>query len=179
VVTVSRLQKTLIYTYKDCTCRYEYESSSTWCADFLTISLSTVNVLCYITLMITYFLILIAAKRAAAQHGRSLRWEGIATVLLTVLVLLVSCLPLVLILTMSLSVQANYSSTLWRTLGKLNYLNIMSNLFVYSVTVPSFREFLKLKMCAILSVLRQTNRKITPQGQIPNPVQKPPPRQTS
>jgi hypothetical protein len=46
---------------------------------------------------------------------------------------------------------------------RLTFLNIMANFFIYSLTVPSFREFLKLKMSAILSTLRQTYRHTAPQ----------------
>jgi hypothetical protein len=85
------------------------------------------------------------------------RWKGINIVVLTVVVYLASYLPYTLILVSSIF-GVKYSSTLWRAVIRLAYLNIMANFFIYSLTVPSFREFLKLKMSAILSRLRQTNR---------------------
>jgi hypothetical protein len=88
------------------------------------------------------------------------RWEGISTIVLTVVVLLVSFLPDTVIV-VSTYFGVKYRTAALRT-DRLTYLNIMGNFFIYSLTVPSFREFLKLKMSAILSSLRQTNRRIAP-----------------
>ena len=46
-----------------------------------------------------------------------------------------------------------YSSRVWRAVALVQYLNIMANFFVYSITVQSFREFFKLKTSQLLSLL--------------------------
>jgi hypothetical protein len=43
-----------------------------------------------------------------------------------------------------------YSNTSWRVVNSLSFLNIMSNFFVYCLTLQSFRQFLKLKSSELL-----------------------------
>jgi hypothetical protein len=128
-------------------------------------------------MIVTSILILVTARRAASRQRESVRWKGITTVVLTAVVLLVSFLPYNVVWVLSLF-AVKYSSTLWRTVFKLNYFNIMANFFIYSLTVPSFREFLKLKMFAILSTLRQTNQQRVPQRRT-DPRQAAAPRQNT
>ena len=157
-------RETLHFSYREYNCNYDHYSSSapTWYLVYYVISVLLVSILPYTTLIVTSILILVTARRAAFLQKRSVKWKGVTTVVLTVVVLLVSFLPYVVVL-MSHIFGVKYSGTLWRASIRITYLNIMANFFIYSLTVPSFREFLKLKMSAILSTLRQTNRQIVPQ----------------
>jgi hypothetical protein len=105
-----------------------------------------------ITLIVTSILLLIVARRAALRHRISLKWEGTATVLLTVAVFMVSYLPYVVAF-VTTDMGVKYSTTSYRALYSLQNLNIMANFFVYAVTVRSFRQFLKLKISELKVLL--------------------------
>jgi hypothetical protein len=148
------LRKTLYFSYVDYDCDYNYSLSSipTWYTIFVGFTLSTFSTIGYITLLVTSILLLIVARRTASRQGGSLRWEGITTVLLTVVVLLISYLPA------SAKAVASFfkigiSNTLEREVNTLSFLNIMANFFVYSLTVKSFRQFLKLKISELRVLL--------------------------
>ena len=121
--------------------------------------LSAVYVVPYIAIIVTSVLLLTVARKSAARHGSTLRWEGVITVLLTVGVLLVSQLPYLLlfvVLVFKLLVPANLTAV--RAVIHLTSLNIMSNFFVYSLTVRSFRNFLKMKISLLISFLRPSGQ---------------------
>jgi hypothetical protein len=176
---LSYLRKTLYFSYMEYECAYDYSSSSipTWYLKYFVIAFIVTYAITYILLLVTSIFLLILATTAASQHGHSLRWEGIATVLLTVLVLLVSNVPYGAIFVASL-VGVEYDSALWLQLQKLSFLNVMANFFVYSLTVPSFRRFLNLKMSEILSAVRQSCQQRAPQGQRQNQTQQLPTQNT-
>jgi hypothetical protein len=115
------------------------------------ITVILIVILGYTTPIVTSILILITARRAASRQRESVKWQGITIVVLTVVVLLVSYLPHNVFIVSS-HFGLKHSSTVKRILYRLTYLNIMANFFIYSLTVPSFREFLKLKMSAIQRV---------------------------
>ena len=164
VLMMTDIRETLHFSYREYNCNYDHYSASapTWYLVYGFITFLLGGILSYTTMLVTSTLILVTARRSALRQRESVRWKGITTVVLTVVVLLVSFLPTNVVLVSS-KIGVKYSSTLWRTISKLSYLNIMANFFIYSLTVPSFREFLKLKMSAILSTLRQTNRQRVPQ----------------
>jgi hypothetical protein len=164
VVNMSYILETLYFSYKEYICTYDFYSPSIpkWFPMYGVIISLIGSILMYTTLIVTSILILVTARRAASRQRESVKWEGITTVVLTVVVLLVSYLPYTVSLVSSVF-GVKYSSNLWRTFSRLTYLNIMANFFIYSLTVPSFREFLKLKMFAILSTHRQINRQIVPE----------------
>jgi hypothetical protein len=62
-----------------------------------------------------------------------------------------------------------YNSTVWRAINKLSFLNIMANFFVYSITIRSFRLFLKLKMSDLLTLLRRCFQQRAPLEERPSP----------
>ena len=114
--------------------------------------MAVLSVLSFTILIVTSVLLLIVASRAASRHGETLRWEGVITILLTAGVLLISYLPKsVIIVTMQLGVE--YSNTTSRVSHHLTSLNIMANFFVYSLTVQSFRNFLKTMLSEFLSLI--------------------------
>ncbi|XP_063692532.1 type-1 angiotensin II receptor-like [Bolinopsis microptera] len=96
-------------------------------------------------LVTTSILMLYKAKQSAVRHGRPVRWHGILTVTITTVIFLVSHLPdMVLILVHGSSVQP--SSSVKRAVTFCLNINIVANVFVYYLTVRSFREFLSTKL---------------------------------
>ena len=182
------IRDTIYFSYEEYTCDYDHLSPSlpAWFTWYFPISVAVLSVLSFTILIVTSVLLLIVASRAASRHGETLRWEGVITILLTAGVLLISYLPKsVIIVTLQLGVE--YSNTTSRVSYHLTSLNIMANFFVYSLTVQSFRNFLKVKLSEFLSLIRlstqrrpqphhrrQTNqRPQTLQKRRPNPRQRP------
>ena len=171
------------------TCMYDIFSRSvpTWYIWYSLISLAVLSILSFPTLLVTSVLLLIVASRAASRHGETLRWEGVITVLLTVGVFFISYLPFsVWIVTASQGIK--YSNTSIRVMYHLTNLNVMANFFVYSLTVRSFRHFLKVKIFELLSLMmlsmqggrqlhQRHQRPVAHQLQRPYPRQRPNPRQ--
>ena len=156
-VNMIYLRETLYFSYWDYNCNYD-DSSTTgsvpaWYQWYCVICYFSVNIVSYTTLVVTSILLLVIAKKTAGRHGEGLRWEGVSVVLVTVGVFLVSYLPWVVVTgTWILGVQYHHKT--WRAMYHLQYLNIMANFFVYALTVRSFREFLKLRMAKLLSMMR-------------------------
>ena len=114
----------------------------------------------------TSILLLIIAKRSAAQHGNTLRWHGVSTVLLTSAVLLLSHIGWWI----QLAYPTRYfvkNVSISRVFILLQFLNIMANFFIYSLTVQSFRVFLKLKITRFISLLRPRQGTNTRQAAVP------------
>ena len=149
------IRNTIHFSYRDYSCNYDYTSSSvpTWHVLSGLAFFYLFSFIGYTTLIITSTSLLMVAKRAASRHREPMRWEGVATVLLTVAVFLVSYLPWGVVFTTSI-LGMQYSSTVIRAVFNLMKLNILANFFIYSLTVPSFRKFLKSKISHLLSSRR-------------------------
>ena len=149
-------RNTIHFNYEDYLCDYDMSSSSVplWYKWYSAVIPGFVATLTYIILVVTSVLLLVVAKKAASRHGGSLRGEGLITVLLTVAVMLISYVP-VTIATAIWMLDVNHdTTTVWRVAHCLQYLNVMSNFFVYALTVRSFRFFLKQKSNQFISLLR-------------------------
>ena len=125
----------------------------------------------------TLVTLLIVAKKAANDHRERLKWEGVTTVLFTVGVFYVSYLPFVAFNLVLDILDYNADPRIDRALLSLQYLNILANIFVYSLTIQSFRNFLKVKICQLFTLLMPSTqlRQRQPQGQIPLPILAPRP----
>ena len=154
VVRLFYIGDTLHFSYINYSCVYDClpPSVPTWLTWYLPISVAAFGILCYTTLIVTSVLLLIVASRAASRHGETLRWEGVTTVLLTFGVFFLSYLPFSVWLVTYLR-GVKYSSTSIRVMAYLTNLNVMANFLVYSLTVRSFRHFLKMKITELLSLM--------------------------
>ena len=103
-----------------------------------------------LVIIVSTVLILVKAKSVA------LRWQGVLTVVLTVAVYLVSYMP-----TAVYSIAETYVPEaeppgffhvqFYRAADFLLYLNVMSNFYIYCLTVRSFRDFLKQRVMFIIA----------------------------
>ena len=145
---------TIAFSYIAYMCEYSYFNSRLpeWYTYYALITFIGVPAISVLTIIATSILLLVIAKGVAAQHGDSLRWKGISTVLLTVGVLLISQIGWWV---MSSTIRGGGSQ---RILINLQFLNIMANFFIYSLTVPSFRLSLKLKISQIISAVIPTDK---------------------
>ena len=92
----------------------------------------------------------------------SLRWQGIATVVLTASVYVVAFLPGSIYYIAKPFVEKDpdepgmFHIQYYRFANGIHRINILSNFFIYSLTVTSFRRFLVTKFYRIVSVCRKS-----------------------
>ena len=117
------------------------------------IGLSVMNFIFPIPTIAASVALLLIAKKSASRIGRSLKWDGVITIVVTVLVYAFSNWPYAIEriqIYLRNSPLLNNIHLLRFTVHLLT-LNIMSNFFIYCLTIRSFREFLRLKISEILS----------------------------
>ena len=115
----------------------------------LTVDLPTLGVM--IAICLTLAQLFRAREQSRISRGR-VRWQGIATVLATASVYCVSIIPHRVSYYVAISLERRYwsESNVNRTLELLTKLNIVSNFYIYCLTVPSFRGFIRSKIFEIL-----------------------------
>ncbi|KAL5251797.1 hypothetical protein ACHWQZ_G014816 [Mnemiopsis leidyi] len=129
-------------TYK---CTYGF-SSDIW--RFLRPLIAFVFILAPTCLVITTSVYILVKAKAVAKRGReSLKWQGIMTTVLTATVFCVSILPYFVyrVRESVISGDKNNSSVSFAHFNRVTIsffcLNTISNFYIYSLTVPSFRSF--------------------------------------
>ena len=128
-------------TYK---CNYAF-SSKVW--RYLRPILAVVFILTPILLVIVTSLYLIVIARQVAHRGRnSLKLQGIITIALTATVFCLSFLPYFLVLMGKSIFDEEFTSLevydhIYRAAISFNSINIISNFYIYSLAVHSFRIF--------------------------------------
>ena len=104
---------------------------------------------------------LAAARKSAKRVRGSVPWQGALTVALTAIISCLSNIPNItaeividpLVKNNELLVQFRVQST---RIGKyFLFINIMSNFYIYTLTIKSFRRFLRAKITSILSKFSQ------------------------
>ena len=85
---------------------------------------------------------LIESRKAAERSGGRMRWQGMVTVTVTAICYCISVLPFTISLFITFRSNCNFTRTAWY----LTAINIMSNFYIYSLTIPSFRRFIWLKV---------------------------------
>ena len=100
------------------------------------------------------------ARKVSRRSCGSLRWQGVVTVVMTGSVYCVSSVPYAVCTMMEHFVNNSSPSyiDLERSSEYLTLLNVMSNFYIYSLTIPSFRRFLRSKLLFASSKLRHSNR---------------------
>ena len=97
----------------------------------------------------TTIYLLVIAKEIANRNRDSLKWQGIVTTVLTGAVYCISVLPHAIYnaLDSNMTVENKDSSFFHTTFYKIArvfvYFNTISNFYIYSLTVSSFRQFLR------------------------------------
>ena len=121
---------------------------------YILISTSVMNFFLPVAMTALSVALLIIAKKSASRFRDSLKWEGVATIDVTVVAYVFTNMPYNLeSFHFSLKSLSLYQSPqMFRFAVHLLTLNIMSNFFIYCLTIRSFREFLKLKISKILSL---------------------------
>ena len=154
VLMVSIDWKDVHFSYTFYFCNYGF-SSETWKGMGPPLVGAFIAVLPTLFVIITSVYLLIIARRVAAKGRNSLKWQGIITTLLTAVVYCFSLLPMFVsdLLVVSLGAEVKSKGDLITTSYRLAltflYLNTISNFYIYSLTVDSFRNFV-LSKCRLL-----------------------------
>ena len=143
---------TIYFDFITYNCYYDVEDVAskaevTW----YTLIATSLVVILNAVLIGTSIALLVVAKNAADRFRNSLRWEGVTTVLATVAVYLLTTLPP---LAEAIAVLAKYkfSMSASHAAYQLMRVAVMTNFFIYCLTVSSFREFLKSSILPLLMV---------------------------
>lgn len=137
----------LYFSYRTYQCIYNYFSETTpsWFRLYLAVYFLTGTLGLMLLILVTSCLLLGAAQRAAARQGEQVRWQGVRTVLLSVVVFYITLLPWNVVRATFLIRVAHSAAMIRRTMFLTN-ANINANFFVYACTVKSFRAFLTQKL---------------------------------
>ena len=100
--------------------------------------------------IVTTVCLLVIAKKFASRGGKNLKWQGIISTVLVAVVYCVSIFPYILFTFIGYS-QAHFAmdphgffqTHFQRITKSFVSINIISNFYIYSMTVISFREFLR------------------------------------
>ena len=91
------------------------------------------------------------AMKASRRSGGNVRWHGVAAVSITASVFLIASVPSLIVYITIKSIASGLTIglaeiQLMRTSHFFYMLNIMSNIYIYYFTIPSFRQFVKSKI---------------------------------
>ena len=143
------------FDYRSYTCTYEF-NSHLWKflqpADFVIFYMIPA-----ITVLVTAVMILAVARRVAKEGRRGVKWQGAMTVVLTATVYSISILPTSVYHIAEPFVEKEASEfgpfkiTYYRVAASFLTINVISNLYIYCLTVTSFRDFLRTRTQRITS----------------------------
>ena len=100
--------------------------------------------------MVSSVVLMVTARRIADRTPGGLKWQGVLTVLLTVAVHTAATLPMEIFLFVPPFVG---HIPLGRAAWQIAALDLVGNFYIYSLTLSSFREFLKSRMKVISAPL--------------------------
>ena len=99
--------------------------------------------------IITTIYLLVIAKKVADRNRDNLKWQGIVITVLTGAVYCISVMPHAIYNAFASNITVNndvFNTKFFRISRAFLYLNTMSNFYIYSMTISSFRNFLWSKI---------------------------------
>ena len=155
-ITLLLVDKDDIYfDYRIYTCVYAYSSDEKKWKLLKPLVLGLLSIIPTIIVVVISILLvryLLEARKVSGRCQGSVRWRGIATVLLTASVFIISSAPLT-VYNLIESYMGKTSVHFYRVAYSFMYFAVSANFFIYCFTVPSFRIFLKARIHAIKSIL--------------------------
>ena len=100
-------------------------------------------------MIVTTVLILLhlnKARKIARRSGGKTRLRGVATVVATVIIYCISTVPLTTVAIYEYFDKTTDLRYVWFIISCFSCLNIMSNIYVYYCTIPSLRDFVRVKI---------------------------------
>ena len=143
------------FDYKEYACNYMF-SSDVW-KYLRPIAGIFTSMLPSIIVVSTTAWLIIEARKVAKRGRDSLRWQGLITVILTAVVYCLSVLPITLYHIMADFVKDDpkgwFHVYFYRFSLAVICTNVMSNFYIYSLTVSSFRKFLFSRVAMLRGVI--------------------------
>ena len=144
------------------TCNYAFESDTwQWLAPLMT-TLFLVFPICVVSVMTVYLLII--ARKIASRGRKSLKWQGIMTTVATAAVYCISVLPLAVYRTGKPFLDGTDKNTnsffithFYRIAYSCVSFNTISNFYIYSLTVLSFRDFVRSRIKLSYDIILNAN----------------------
>ena len=137
----------ITFSYKGYKCDYHFSAEIwKWLRPVLTIFTS---LLPNIVAVIATFLLLVEARKVAKRGKGTLRWQGMTTVILTAVFYCLSIVPFSVYLIGGPFVTQEptgwFHLQFYRSAWSILILSVVSNFYIYLLTVTSFREFILQK----------------------------------
>ena len=91
---------------------------------------------------------LVRARMVGVRSGRGRRWQGMVTVVMTGIVFCISIIPdtISFVVVTATGVSSDRFNEVLRVSEFLTALNVMSNFYIYSLAIPSFRTFIETNL---------------------------------
>ena len=164
VTSLLLCNEALIFDFTSYEFDADYSRLESNAGKFIDVLISTVNFISILVVMVTTVFTLqylSEARKVARRSTGSLRWQGVVTVMMTGSVYCVSSLPYAIYTMMEHFVKDPSSPSFVkfeRSSEWLTLLNVMSNFYIYSLTIPSFRRFLRTKVLFFKDKLVPSNK---------------------
>ena len=109
---------------------------------------------------------LAAARKSAIRVRGNVPWQGALTVALTAIVYCISILPITVCHIVKTFVKEDTSSGVYINFYRISYffmmINIMTNFYIYTLTIRSFRRFFLSKVRRVCPVCWKSSTSISP-----------------
>ena len=102
--------------------------------------------------IVSSVMLLVLAKKIADRGTGGLQWQGVRTVLLTVVVYFIATVPFAVSL---LDLPRNQPYHIVRFAVFIAYLNTISNFYIYTISLTSFRDFLRTRVKIVVTSIRR------------------------
>ena len=132
--------KMIYFSYMSYNCDHFLDFQKDPFFRIVSIILGMVGLVATVLMWVSSVMLLVIAQKVSRRMQGVIRWQGINTVVLTVVMFTISTVPVALsfILTKKYLPRSFNRFTVF-----IVYLNIISNFYIYTVFIGSFREFLK------------------------------------
>jgi hypothetical protein len=153
------------FDYRVYNCRFKFSSDASWSKILAAIGFlyQLVAEVAIVVITILTLMSLTEAMKSARRVRGSVPWQGTLAVALTAAVYLISHLPMTVYI-MSLKFN-NHDSKSLVSFIRISYfllaLNVMSNFYIYTLTIKSFRRYLLSKVLSVIPVHPNNSRNIT------------------
>ena len=146
----------VLFDYRTYLCIYGFSSEIWgWLKPLLLFFMSSLPNL---VVLITTVMLLFEARKVAQRGRENLRWQGIMVVVLTALMHCLSVIPYTIYLIAAPHVQETppgiFHVHYFRVAACCLLFNVISNFYIYSLTLTSFRMFLKERSTVVSKYLR-------------------------
>ncbi|XP_063685682.1 QRFP-like peptide receptor [Bolinopsis microptera] len=129
-------------------CRYHF-SAEIWRTLSIPGHLLVIGLITFVVCASVHSVVILAkAKKAGEKSGEVIKWQGVTTIVMTLIILIIALVPTIVfhLVERYQSVEDQYKLyKSARITTALFMLTVMSNFYIYCLTVSSFRQFLRAR----------------------------------